>query len=212
MPTSPKREPTNRSSLLAGLPLAGATPAEWVSCALGDLDALLVDHAHCEHKAASMALALIARHPQHPFLVTAMLALAQEELHHFRQVLERLERRGVALGRPPADRYVQRLRQISCEQPGGLGALPDQLLVCAFVEARSCERFRLLAAALEPSDEDDLGRFYARLADAEGRHWELFRDLAARLCGADPVAARIEQIARLEYDLVRSLPVGPRMH
>ncbi|RMG47625.1 MAG: tRNA-(ms[2]io[6]A)-hydroxylase [Acidobacteria bacterium] len=192
--------------------MAQPTPPEWIDRALGDLDALLADHAHCELKAASTALALIGRYPQHPFLVTAMIGLAHEELHHFRQVLERLERRGVPLGRPPEDRYVRRLRQLACEEPGGLGALPDQLLVCAFVEARSCERFRLLAAALDADAEHGLGRFYARLAAAEGRHWELFRDLAVRLCGERPVAARIERLARLESELVRALPPAPRMH
>ncbi len=196
---------------LEGLPLRSATPPAWVETALGDLDALLVDHAHCEQKAASQALALIGRFPDHPGLARGMIALAHEEMRHFRQVLDRVEARGGSLTKPGPDRYVQALREWGFRHRGGIGPLGDLLLVSAFVEARSCERFRLLAEGLAGRD-DELGSFYLRLADAEGRHWELFRDLAFETGPRRAVEARLAAMAEAEAAVVRARPPEPRMH
>jgi tRNA-(ms[2]io[6]A)-hydroxylase len=193
-----------------GLPLQYATPREWVAIACGDLDALLIDHAHCEQKAASAAMALIGRFPDHPGLARAMIALAHEEMKHFRQVLDRIEARGRTLTRPGPDRYVQALREWAFRHRGGLGPLGDLLLVCAFVEARSCERFRLLAEGL--SDERDLAAFYRTLAEAEGRHWVLFRDLALTAAPGEAVAQRLEEMGEAEAAIVSGMPLTPQMH
>jgi tRNA-(ms[2]io[6]A)-hydroxylase len=197
------------------LPLVSNTPPDWTRAALRGLDALLVDHAHCEQKAASLALSLIGRFSEDAELVRAMLALALEEMRHFRQVLDRIAARGGSLTPPLPDPYVRRLRDWSFRHRGGIGPRVDLLLVCAFVEARSCERFRLLAAAL-PADPDpgrrELGRFYRQLADAEARHWETFRGFARRHGDPHAVDRRIEEMARAEAEVVASLPLEPRMH
>lgn len=203
-----------------GLPLRYATPREWIDVARGNLDALLVDHAHCEQKAASAAMALIGRFPDHPGLARAMIALAHEEMKHFRQVLDRIEARGGTLTKPGPDRYVQALREWAFRHRGGLGPLGDLLLVCAFVEARSCERFRLLAEGLSgesgaagPGAEDDnLAAFYRMLADAEGRHWVLFRDLALTVSPAGAVTRRLEEMGEAEAAIVAALVPEARMH
>ena len=203
---------------LDGLPLLHATAPEWADVALGDLVATLIDHAHCEHKAASSALAMLGRFAERKEMLRPLIALAQEEIHHFRQVLDLVEARGQALTRPRPDRYVKQLRDRGFRLERGLGALGDLLLVSAFVEARSCERFRLLATALlDPAreasdDERALGDWYRRLAAAEGRHWELFRDLTIDACGEKATMRRLDQFAELEADIVRALPLEARMH
>jgi tRNA-(ms[2]io[6]A)-hydroxylase len=203
------------SDPLAGLPLRLPTSPEWSEVATADLDALLVDHAWCEYKAATAGLGLIARYPEHPGLVRPMLALAQEEMLHFRQCLDRLRERGRELGVPPGDRYVQALRARFAREGRGLGGLGDTLHVNAINEARSCERFRLLALALleRPGPDGELGEFYGRLADAEGRHWETFRDLAVAILGDEGrILRRIEAVADMEAEVVAELPLAPRMH
>jgi tRNA-(ms[2]io[6]A)-hydroxylase len=209
------------SEPLEGLPLRTATPREWIEVALADLDALLVDHAHCEQKAASMAMALIGRFPDHPGLARGMIALAHEEMRHFRQVLDRIEARGATLTKPLPDRYVRSLREWSFRHPGGTGALGDALLVSAFVEARSCERFRLLAEGLLAESGPDavglddargLGIFYLRLADAEGRHWELFRDLAKEAGPEQAIEERLQAMAAAEAEIMAERSLEPRMH
>ena len=201
--------------LLAGLPLRRPTDPRWSQVALENLDSVLIDHAHCEHKAASMAVRLIGRFPHEQAILRPMLALAREELMHFRQVLDLLEARGVALTRPTPDRYVRRLRQRFCSEGRGVSGLVDLLLVSAFIEARSCERFRLLGEALEADDTatgQRLGRFYRQLADAEGRHWEMFRDLAREVDEPTRVERRLAELSHIEAEVVAELPVEPRMH
>ena len=192
-----------------------ATSPEWATIATKELDTLLIDHAWCEYKAASAGLGLIGRYPEHPQLVRPMLALVQEEMLHFRQCVDRIEKRGGRLGAIPSDRYVKALRGRFVGEGRGLGSLGDMLMINAFVEARSCERFRMLASALEGVDGPDgeLGVFYARLAEAEARHWETFRELAIEALGDAPrVHARIEEVAGMEAEIIAELPLGPRMH
>jgi tRNA-(ms[2]io[6]A)-hydroxylase len=202
---------------LEGLPLRAATSPRWARVALENLDDLLVDHAHCEQKAASTAVALIGRFPDHPGLARSMIALAHEEMHHFRQVLDVIERRGGRLTKPLPDPYVQKLRDWAFRHRGGIGALGDLLLASALVEARSCERFRLLAEALlarppEAGELHELGTFYTRLADAEGRHWTLFRGLAEEAAPSPAVAKRLAEMAEAEGAIVAARPLEPRMH
>jgi tRNA-(ms[2]io[6]A)-hydroxylase len=202
-------------SVLKGLPLTVETDPEWTRVAKNNLNALLADHAHCEQKAASMAMALIGRFPDHPGLARAMIALAHEEMSHFRQVLDRIEARGETLTKPLPDRYVRALREWAFRHKGGIGALGDLLLVSAFVEARSCERFRLLSQAFVEDENDglrELGDFYGTLAGAESRHWERFRELALAFDSPKDVERRLEVMAQAEGSIVRALPIEPRMH
>lgn len=194
---------------MEGLPLAAATPATWLPAAVSDLNALLNDHAHCELKAASTAMSLAGRFADRGRLVLEMTALAREELRHFDLVHRLLRRRGGALTLVEPDRYVRRLKRMPMKRLPGSSALMDQLVLCAFIEARSCERFRLLAAAGLP---DGLGDFYGRLADAEDRHHERFLSLAEAESGEAVVRRRVEEVAGFEASIVRELPAVPRIH
>jgi tRNA-(ms[2]io[6]A)-hydroxylase len=194
---------------LNGLPLAEATPPRWVAIAVADLDSLLIDHAHCELKAAANAMAIAGRYAEHGALVRDLTSLAREELRHFEQVHDLVRGRGRTLTRPQPDMYVKRLLELAQRRRGGNAGLLDRLIVCGFVEARSCERFRLLARAPIAAE---LRLFYADLARAEARHHLLFFDHAARAVDPEAAAARVREVAAIEAGLVRELPLAARMH
>jgi tRNA-(ms[2]io[6]A)-hydroxylase len=185
--------------------LRSATDPAWTTLAVARFDEVLVDHAHCEKKAAASAMALVAAHPESPRLVQRMARLAQEELRHFRQVHELIVARGLSLGRDPGDPYAQAL--LALVRTGARERRTDRLLVSALIEARSCERLGLLAGALP---DPELRAFYARLARAEAGHTVLFGDLARE---DDPGAdARLAQLAEAEAGIVARLPLAPRIH
>ena len=211
-PAAAERAP--RYPSLAGLPLTRPTSERWAELAVQDLDALLIDHAWCEYKAATAGLSLLARFPDHRIFIRPMLMIAREEMDHFEECVRRIDARGRTLGAPPPDRYVRALRGRFAGEGKGLGALGDTLLINAFVEARSCERFRLLAEWLERTGEDEsLRAFYQELADSEWRHWTTFRALAVGALDDEPrVDARIEECAAMEAEIVAEMPLGPRMH
>jgi tRNA-(ms[2]io[6]A)-hydroxylase len=190
--------------IAAFLPVA--TPRQWVERALVELDVLLLDHAACEQKAAATALALMHRYPQHDWLVERMSRLAREELRHFEQVRALMRRRGVA-GRPlSASRYAAGLRRcVRQEEPG---RLLDTLLTGALIEARSCERFALLAPRLP----EEIGRFYAGLLASEARHFGSYLALAARLADSAVLDERLGVLARVEAELVSAPDPQFRFH
>jgi tRNA-(ms[2]io[6]A)-hydroxylase len=191
-----------------------------VTHALADLDSVLVDHAHCEMKAASNALSLAARSAAFPRVVRALVELAEEELVHFRRVLDELERRGIPLGHPPSDPYAVDLRRAASStarpqkwRAGGAAWLVERLLVGALIEARSCERFRLLSDALGERGEAELAAFYDELFAAEARHFRLLVDLAAEVAGdAAPVRARLAELSRAEGEIVQRLGGDAAVH
>ena len=192
--------------------LTTPTRAEWVEAAHGDLDAVRVDHAHCEIKAATNALSLAARVPA--AMAPALAELAEEEVRHFREVLAVLAARGLALGMPNEDRYAKELRAIA-HRTAPLGRSPtetlvDRLLVAALVEARSCERFKLLAAALAARGDGELAAFYDGLFSSEARHYRTLVDLAIDAMGGDEgaVRARLLVLSREEGALVAALAGG----
>jgi tRNA-(ms[2]io[6]A)-hydroxylase len=191
----------------AMLNLAASTPPDWLERALGDLDAVLLDHAHCEKKAAGMAVQLLFRYPQHAFLQEPLASLAREELAHFEEVLRVLERRGVRFGRQKPSPYAGRLRErVRAGEPGHL---IDTLLCCALIEARSCERFQLLAQAVP---DRGLAGFYAGLLAAEARHHRIYVELAAELAAEASVRARLAELARWEARVLAGAPALARMH
>ncbi len=190
------------------LGLLAATDARWADAAIADLDAILRDHAHCEMKAASHALSLAARHPDDLPLVRKLVAIAQEELEHFAHVLGVLEARGVALGTPPVDEYAAALRERTQKLPHTAPPLVDRLLVCALIEARSCERFKLLYDRLGESHE--LHAFYKDLFAAEARHFREFTELAAAASSAPLAEARLGELAAVEAEIVRGLAASER--
>jgi tRNA-(ms[2]io[6]A)-hydroxylase len=190
------------------------TDAAWADQAMRDVDAVLVDHAHCEMKAASNALSLATRQPADLALVRAMTDLAREEIEHFQRVLAVLVERGVALGPPPVDAYAASLRRAANELPRGRGdtaPLVDRLLVGALIEARSCERFKLLAEATAGQPQHAaLHSLWNELLAAEARHYRTFVDLATHVAGVDrdAVPSRLDRIAGVEGDIVAAL-AGP---
>jgi tRNA-(ms[2]io[6]A)-hydroxylase len=197
------------------LSLKVATDAAWVETAIADLDRVLADHAHCEMKAASNALSLATRHPDNVGLVRALAAIAREEILHFESVLAMLQARGIPLGPPPVDEYAAALRHAVSAESGGpkLGALVDRLLVGALIEARSCERFKLLAERLARDGEEhrELGAFYETLFVAEARHHREFVDLAVEAAGGDrnAVIQRLDRLADREAAIVGACADAP---
>jgi len=175
-----------------------ATPAEWVAAAPENLDILLVDHANCEKKAAATAMNLMFRYGERlPDLQDGLSKLAREELRHFEQVTRIMRRRQITYRPLAAARYAEGLRRhLRKREPE---RLTDLLVIGAFIEARSCERFR----ALLPVLEDDLADFYRGLRAAEARHFQLYLGMAQKY-GAGDVEDRVEVIAGVEAELIRS--------
>jgi tRNA 2-(methylsulfanyl)-N6-isopentenyladenosine37 hydroxylase len=192
------------------LGLLAATDARWATVALADLDEVLRDHAHCEMKAAVHAMSLAARHPDDLGLVRKLVALAQEELAHFDRVVVLLASRGVALGPPPIDAYAASLRAEAAKLPHlpiAQAKLVDRLLVAALIEARSCERFKLLAS--EMGEKHPLQGFYTELLAAEARHYRELIELAMEASGEQVVTARLGLLAALEANIVRAMASAP---
>jgi tRNA-(ms[2]io[6]A)-hydroxylase len=201
------------------LRLRSRTDPAYVDTALGALDRTLVDHAHCEHKAAVTALSFVSKYPDDPVLVVQLSALAHEEAGHFAQLAKVCADRGLALGHPEPDAYVQRLLAAVRKQPLVANRV-DRLLVCALIEGRSCERLHLLADGLRARN-DALAPLYDGLWREEAGHHTLFVDLAVRSLartGVDEraaraaVDARLDELAALEADIVASLPLRPAIH
>ena len=170
------------------------------------MDAVLVDHAHCEKKAAASAMSLVVGYPEFEELVRRMSALAVEELQHFRAVYERIVQRGLVLARDQGDPYAQKLMALA---RANQGRLTDRLLLFGLIEARSHERLELLATHLEAPD---LKRFYGDLAKAESRHAALFRELACLYDDPEAVDERLSELATVEANIVAALPIEPRIH
>jgi tRNA-(ms[2]io[6]A)-hydroxylase len=173
------------------------------------MDQVLVDHAHCEKKAAASALSLVSSYPTHETLVRRLSSLAIEELRHFRAVHRLLQQRGLTLGRDLGDPYARALHAEL--RANGAERMVDRLLVAGLIEARSCERLELLAGALE---DEVLARFYATLARAEAGHARLFTSLAESIAGVetDEVRLRLRELAECEARIVAELPVCARIH
>jgi tRNA 2-(methylsulfanyl)-N6-isopentenyladenosine37 hydroxylase len=183
-----------------------ATSPRWTELAVARFDEVLVDHAHCEKKAAAHALSMLAAFPDVPGLARAMARLASEEAGHLSQVLALCDRRGLSLGRDAGDPYAQALHA-NVRQPRWERLL-DRLLVSALIELRSRERLELLGAELRDAE---LRGFYLRLADSESGHGELFIRLARRAAPGE-ADARFAALAREEARLVRALPVRAAIH
>lgn len=186
------------------LGLVVATDSAWADHAFQDLDAVLADHAHCELKAAANALSLVARHPDDFVLARKLSALAREEMDHFERVLGFLEVRGVTLGPPEPDDYAVLLRKAAKALPHTfLSPLVDRLLVGALIEARSCERFKLLLTRMNAGTE--MHAFYTELFEAEARHFTEYVELAERAAGGDRAAVdqRLKILAQKEGEIVR---------
>lgn len=186
--------------------LRAVTPRAWVEAVLADLPTLLVDHANCEKKAASTALALIFAYPEDRTLSVALSRLAREELKHFEQVERLMKKHAVSHVRMKPGRYASELRKlVRTHEPK---RKLDLMIVHALIEARSCERFRLLASELP----DDVSGLYQQLERSEARHFEIYLEFAAREFDAGEIAERLEVIARREAELATSPDAELRFH
>ena len=183
------------------------TPRAWAEAASADMDAVLLDHAHLEKKAAASAMSLVSAYPEHDLLVRRCVRLAREELQHFQQVHQLLVARGLSLGRDAGDPYAKallaELRSPRDER------LMDRLLVFSLIEARSGERLALLGEVL---GEGELRDFYTGLAKVESGHHRLFLELAEAYADPTAVAVRLEELAAREAEIAASLPVRARLH
>ena len=182
------------------------TPANWVLCAIEKQATLLIDHANCERKAAAAAISVMHRYTNEPALILKMSKLAREELRHFEQVFNILRMRGIDYVALSGSRYAPRLHSlIRRSEPG---RLIDTLIVGALIEARSCERFAVLAPKLDA----ELSRFYQSLLKSEARHFLDYLDSARLLCGEDELEERLHVFRTLEQTLVLAQDSELRFH
>lgn len=182
------------------------TPQAWIEKALQNPAILLIDHANCEKKAASTALNLMYRYISNMPLLNKMSRLAREELRHFEQVLAFMQQRGIAYEHVSASRYASELRVHV--RPTDPGKLIDTLIVGAIIEARSCERFSVLAPHLDP----ELGDFYKSLLKSESRHFADYLELARAAAGGESIDDRVDLFLNLEQTLIQTPDENFRFH
>ncbi|MFN4985462.1 MAG: tRNA-(ms[2]io[6]A)-hydroxylase [Ignavibacteria bacterium] len=180
---------------------------EWIEVACSNTESILIDHALCEKKAAAFALALITRYPKRMRLIRDMIALAQEELEHFDMVMQELEKRNLTLSKDVGNPYANALHKFV--RQGEPKRLLDSLIVGAFIEARSCERFSLLSKHA-PSEE--LRAMYGSLLASEAGHYRAYTDIAREYFPVEEVRARIKEFADYEATVVKGLANHPTVH
>ena len=185
------------------------TDPRWVRLVEGDLQEVLTDHAWCEQKAASNAISLIVKHPELTDLVEELTRIAQEEMAHFGQVLEKIRARGFTLGPERRDHYVNDILQFVRKDGTREERLVDRLLFAAMIEARSCERFRLLS---EKVADDDLRTFYRDLMASEADHYTTFIGFARKYGGRVDVDTRWQEFLAYEAEVVARYGKEPTMH
>ncbi len=186
------------------------TDPRWVDLAEKDLAEILTDHAFCEQKATTSCITLIQQNPERERMVRELAPIVTEEWGHFRLVLQEMDKRGLKLGRQRKDEYVNEL--LKFEQKGGSpeNRLVERLLVNAMIEARSCERFRLLSLHI---NDDDLKEFYHKFMISEAGHYRLFLDLAKHYGGEEKVKIRWQEYLDHEATIMDNLVVrGDRIH
>ena len=186
------------------------TDPRWVNLAEMDIEEILTDHAYCEQKAASSCISLIQQYPEYDDIVQELSPIVTEEWEHFRAVYKELKRREMNLGRQRKDEYVNLLLKFQKKDGSKEDRLLDKLLTNAMIEARSCERFRLLS--LHISDENLKG-FYHRFMVSEAGHYKTFLQLAKKYCGEEKTEARWKEFLDHEASIMTQLvPRGNRMH
>lgn len=201
--------PGSSAIFAAMLGLQLPTDRRWAELVKNDLRTLLTDHAWCEQKAASNAISMITRYPEASELVAELLRIAQEELDHFRQVVEHIHARGWVLGPEGKDHYVNELLAFVRKEGTREERLVDRLLFSAMIEARSCERFKLLT---EECPDPDLRAFYRELMESEAGHYATFIGFARRHGGRVDVDRRWKEFLAYEAEVVSRYGNTPTMH
>lgn len=185
------------------------TDPRWVNIVEKNISEILTDHAYCEQKAASNAISIVVKFPEKTDLVTSMLDLAQEELQHFRMVHEKLIARGYVLGRERRDEYVNLLYDFQRKGGSRVTQLIDRLLFGAMIEARSCERFKILS---ENINDPDLRDFYRDLMISEANHYTLFIGFARKYAEGEDIDKRWQEWLDYEGEIIRRFGVKETMH
>lgn len=186
------------------------TDPRWVNIAEKNISEILIDHAYCEQKAASSCISLIVQYSDKQDLVRMLTPVVAEEWSHFERVLEKLEARGLKLGPQRKDEYVEQLNKVIKKGGSREDQLVERLLMNALIEARSCERFRLLWKEI---GDEDLSKFYYELMVSEAGHYKNFLALAKEYKDPRVVEARWRELLAQEAEIVKHLEVrSDRMH
>lgn len=186
-----------------------ATDPRWVDIVESNLEEILTDHAWCEQKAATNAITIITLNSQHTELVTDLLKLAQEELEHFEMVHEIIKNRGYTLGRERKDHYVNQLFKFMNNGGSRQQALVDRLLFSAMIEARSCERFKLLSERIK---DEELSKFYRELMISEAGHYTTFLKFARQYGEGLDVEKRWQELIEFEGEIITNYGKKETIH
>ncbi|KAA6441486.1 tRNA-(ms[2]io[6]A)-hydroxylase [Dyadobacter flavalbus] len=195
---------------LTTLGLELPTDPRWTNIAAMQIGDILIDHAYCEQKAASSCITLIVHYPEKAKMVEVLTPIVAEEWGHFQRVLKELKKRNIPLGRQRKDVYVGELLKLVRNKGDYEAAFLDKLLICGLIEARSCERFKLLSESLE---EESLQKFYRELMISEAGHYRTFIELAETYIPAADVRKRWKELLHAEAEIIKSMtPRGDRIH
>lgn len=193
---------------MLGLKLA--TDPRWVNIAEKSIEEVLVDHAYCEQKAATNCISIIINFPDKKDVVDALSPIVTEEWGHFRMVIRELDKRGLPFGQKRKDDYVKQLSKLIISGGDRENQLVERLLLAALIEARSCERFKILSENLE---DEDLRKFYRELMISEAGHYRLFIDLAKNYWSEEKVKTKFEYYLKEEAKILAVMDVrGDRVH
>ena len=186
------------------------TDPRWVNLAEKSLEEILTDHAYCEQKAATSCISIVQRYSDKEKIVEELSPIVTEEWGHFRLVLAELQKRGLKLGRQRKDEYVNELLKFEVKGGAEGDRMLDKLLMCALIEARSCERFKRLSEGL---NDEYLSNFYRRFMESEAGHYTLFIELAETYIDKEKVRNRWKEWLKYEAGIMRQLtPRGDRIH
>ncbi|MGB5509284.1 tRNA-(ms[2]io[6]A)-hydroxylase [Robiginitalea sp.] len=185
------------------------TDPRWVNIVEKNIDEILTDHAFCEQKAASTAISLIVTFPEYPDLIQEMIALSREEMGHFKMVHDRILARGKTLGRYRKDEYVIALMKFFPKGGSRSEQLVHRLLYAALIEARSCERFRLLSEQLQDAE---LAEFYRKLMISEAGHYTMFLKFARQYGNREEVDKKWEALLVYEAEIMKGLGTAETVH
>lgn len=185
------------------------TDPRWVNIVSKNIDEILTDHAYCEQKAASTAISLIVSFPEYPELIEEMVALSREEMGHFKMVHDLILERGQTLGRDRKDEYVLELIKFFPKGGSRTTQLVHRLLYAALIEARSCERFRLLSEQLE---DKKLAEFYRKLMISEAGHYTMFLKFARQYGELTEVNQKWEELLEYEAQIMKNLGNKETIH
>ncbi|PKA99537.1 tRNA-(ms[2]io[6]A)-hydroxylase [Flavobacteriaceae bacterium MAR_2009_75] len=185
------------------------TDPRWVNIVEKNIEEILIDHAYCEQKAASTAISLIVSFPEYTELVEEMIALSREEMGHFKMVHDRIIARGIVLGRDRKDEYVIELLKFFPKGGSRTNQLVHRLLYAGLIEARSCERFRLLSEELK---DKELAEFYHKLMVSEAGHYTMFLKFARKYGNREEVDKKWEDLLAYEAQIMKNLGKKESIH